>query len=173
MTIRRRTVLAGGLVGAVVLAFGGVGVALQPGQLRAARGTLQVLDARSFSVLAAVADRVCPGGGGLPSAWDLEVPEKVDTVLDRLDPASAAELRQVLLLLESGLAGLVLDGRIRPFTQCGAEAQDQVLEAWRTSRWMIRRSAYKALVSAVSAAYWADRRTWAHLGYAGPPRFSA
>lgn len=156
---------------ALLSVLGAGAVALQPGRLRAPRGPLQVLDDRTFSTLAAVADRVCPGGEGLPSAWELGVPEKVDLLLGSLHPGNAGELRQVLVLLESGLAGLVFDGRMRAFTQCSPETQDQVLERWRTSGWMIRKSAYKALVSAISASYWSDPRTWAHLGYPGPPRF--
>ena len=164
----RRAVLAGG-TGAILLGLGA------PGASRAGppapRRALRVLDVRTFSILAAVADRICPGGDGLPSAWALEVPEQVDAFLDRIDPASAAEVGQVLLLLESGLLGLALDGRIRPFTSSAPEVQDRILDGWRTSRWTLRSAAWKALASAVSAAYWADPRTWAHLGYPGPPRF--
>ena len=169
----RRAVLGASLSLAILTTLGAGAIALQPGLLVSPRTPLRVLDARTFSVLAAVADTICPGDDTLPSAWALEVPEKVDALLDTLHPASATELGRVLMLLESGLAGLVLDGRSRPFTRCTPDVRARVLERWRTSGWMIRKSAYKALVSAISAAYWSDPRTWAHTGYPGPPRFGA
>jgi hypothetical protein len=164
--LTRRAALGGGLAALAV----GLVVAFQPGRSRVPRRPLVVLDPRAFSVLAAVADRICPGGGGLPSAWELEVPEKVDAVLDRIDPAGAAEMRQILMLLESGLAGFAFDGRIRAFSAASPESQDRTLDRWRTSRWTLRRAAYKALSSTISAAYWSDPRTWPHIGYVGPPR---
>jgi hypothetical protein len=167
----RRRLLLGGAATVGLMATLGAAVALQPTLHRAPRAALRVLDARQFSVLAALADRVCPGGGGLPSAWELQVPEKVDLLLDSLHPATAAELQFALGLVESGLAGLLLDGRIRAFTRCPPEVQDAVLATWRDSRLPDRRIAYRALVSLISAAYWADPSTFAHLGYAGPIRF--
>ncbi len=117
-------------------------------------------------MLAAVADRVCPGGAGLPTAWDLEVPEKVDAVLARLHPANASDLHRALLLIDNPLAGLLLDARPVAFTRASDETRDRILDTWRTSRLEVRRAAYLAIVGLVSAAYWSDPHTFAHLGYA-------
>jgi hypothetical protein len=169
---RRRLLLSGaatvGLMGTL-----GAAVALQLTLYREPRSPLRALDARQFSVLAALADRICPGGQGLPSAWDLQVPEKVDLLLDSLHPATIAELGFALGLVENGLVGLMLDGRFRAFTRCPPEVQDAALAAWRDSRLPDRRIAYRALVSLISAAYWGDPATFVHLGYAGPPKFPA
>lgn len=171
MTPTRRTVLRGGVLGGLLLAAAGAGLALQPGRLREPSKPLRALDARTFSVLAAVADRVCPGGRGLPSASELGVPERVDALLDALDPGNAADLSQALRLIENGLPGLLLDGRPRAFTACDPATQDRVLERWRTSRLTVRRTAWKALVALISSAYWSDARTFGFVGYPGPPRF--
>ena len=118
-----------------------------------------------------MADRVCPGGGGLPSAWDLEVPERIDTLLDRLHPGAAGEIAQALWLLENPVAGTALDGRMARFTQCDPVGQDAALQAWSRSTLAVRRTAYQALTGLIRASYWADPRTWPFAGYPGPPRF--
>ncbi len=170
--VTRRSVLKFGLGGAALLAVGGVGLSLRATVMRAPRRPLQVLDEQQFSVLAAVADRVMPGDGDqLPAAWDLEVPEKIDGVLATVHPADAAEVGQLLLLLESALAGLVLDGRPRTFTGSSAEQQDAALEDWRGSRIGVRRTGFRALQKTILAAYYGSPETWEAVGYPGPPNF--
>jgi hypothetical protein len=165
----RRWVLVGATAGA--LGLGMAGIAAWPSLLRAPRAPLRVLDGATFSTLAAVADRVCPAVSSLPSAWDLEVPERVDESLWGMHPATAAEVCTALRLLELGLLGVV-DGRIRPFTRLPPAAQDRVLERWRTSRIGVRRATWDAVAGMVSAAYWSQPSTFRHVGYPGPPRFA-
>jgi hypothetical protein len=160
---RRRALWTLALASVAVAA--GVGLAIVPPVSRSPRARLRALTDRSFAVLAAVADRVCPGGSGLPTAWDIEVPEKVDAVLARLHPGNATDVHRALLLLDNPFAGLVLDARPTSFTRVSAETQDRILETWRTSRLEVRRSAYRAIVGLVNAAYWSDPRTFGHLGY--------
>jgi hypothetical protein len=155
------------------VAVSGAAVALQGTVLRTPRTPLRVLDPVGFSVVAAVADRFCPATADLPSAWDLEVPEKVDAFLAAQLPGVGAELAPALLLVENGLVGLLLDGRARPFTTCDAATQDQALRAWKNSSLTVRRTAFKALRQLCSAPYWANPRVWAHTGYPGPPDFGA
>lgn len=176
MAWNRRRFLQVGLLGAGVLALGGVGLALRPGALRAPRRPLRVLDATAFSVLAAVAERVAPGGTGadgarFPPASEVLVAEKLDELLSTSDPAMATELTQALLLLENALAGLVLDGRPRAFTACTPDEQDVILEAWRTSRLQVRRQVYKALRGLCASTYYGSPEVFAAVGYPGPPDF--
>jgi hypothetical protein len=133
------------------------------------RTALRVLSSRSFRVLAAVAARVCPGGPGLPTAWEIGVPEKVDAVLARLHPAHGTDVHRALLLLDNAVAGFLLDGRPAWFTRADGDAQDRILESWHTSGIGVRRSAYRAIAGLVSAAYWSDPRTFAHSGYRPVP----
>ena len=115
--MQRRTLLKWGIGGGVLLALGGVGLALRPTVRRQAARPLRVLDAREFSILWSVAERMCPGGGGFPAAHEVQVAEKVDDFLAISHPGVQADVKKVLALLESALAGSVLDGRTRPFTQ--------------------------------------------------------
>ena len=170
MTSRRR-LLQSGLAGAALLSGGALGLALQPGATRDPREPLLVLSPRAFAVLAAIVDRWCPAAPGLPDGGSLRVPEKVDRLLDRLDPKIAGEVERALLLLENGLAGLLLDGRARPFTTLDGDAQDRALERWRTSGLSVRRQAHKAIRGLVDASYWSDPATFPFVGYPGPPRF--
>lgn len=169
----RRTLLAVGTAGAVALALGGVGLALQATVPRPPDGPLKALDARAFSILAAVADRICPGGAGLPTASEARVPEKLDDLLSTLDPAVTVELSQLLRLIENALVGFAFDRRIRAFTALAPERQDAVLEGWRTSRLPLRRAGFRALAGLCNASYWATPSTWPHTGYPGPPDFTA
>ena len=125
----------------------------------------------TFSILVAVADRIAPAGGGFPSAEELQVAEKIDGLLARMDPAVGGEIKQVLLLLENALAGLVFDGRTKPFTRMMPEAQDDALRSWQNSRLDVRRTAYTALHGLCAAAYYASPEIYPLVGYPGPPDF--
>lgn len=164
---RRRFLAIGGL-GALALVCGGVGLGLQATALREPRAPLTALDPVSFSILAAVADALCPGAPGLPDAWELQVPEAVDAFLASSDPAVAVELSQALRFVENGLPGLLLDGRPRPFSTRSKEERLRTLERMATSRIHLRRTIYKALMGLVTATYWGDPRTFAHSGYRVP-----
>jgi hypothetical protein len=157
-----------------LLALGGVGLALRPGADIALPGmVLQVLTPRQYIILAAVADRLCPGGPGRPSASDVGVASKVDALMALLHEGDAAELCQGLMLIENALVGLLLDGRPTPFTLLGPTEQDAVLHTFRTSRIPIRRTIYKALRGLVAASYWGDPLLYASSGYPGPPDYRA
>ncbi|MCB9681636.1 MAG: gluconate 2-dehydrogenase subunit 3 family protein [Alphaproteobacteria bacterium] len=173
MALTRRGLLGVGLGGAALLAVGGIGVALRPTVLREPAMPLQALSPRAFSVLAAVADRVCPGGDGAPTAAAVHVAEKVDALMATLPSAVAAELEQALMLLENALAGLVLDGRPRTFTASTPAQQDVILATWRDSSLQLRRQVYRAVRGLTAAAYHGSPETYASVGYPGPPDFSA
>jgi hypothetical protein len=168
MTVTRRTILKFGLGGAAMLALGGTGLALQATVQRDPRVPLVALSPRQFSVLAAVADRMCPKTDTLPSAWDVEVPEKIDALLARKAVADAEEFGLVLDLLENALAGLVLDGRFSTFTASPPETQDAVLRGMARSTLATRRTMYAALRGLCTASYWSDPRASRHIGYRRP-----
>lgn len=165
----RRTLLQVGVGGTLVLALGGIGLALQPTAIVAPPGPLQALSPRQYAVLVALAETVLPPREGLPSTHEVGVAAKVDALLATLHPGVATELGQALLLLENALPGLLLDGRIRPFSQASLEERTRVLERWRTSRLTVRRQVFRGLSALVASAYWADPRTHAYIGYKGPP----
>ena len=87
-------------------------------------------------------------------------------------PEARADFGKLLLLFENALAGLVFDGRARPFTRLPPEAQDQVLAHWRDSRLAVRRSGYAALRKLTQAAWYAAPEAWPDVGYPGPPQLA-
>jgi hypothetical protein len=165
--VTRRGFLVRGLVGGALL--GTAGLALWPtrGGPRSRRA-LKVLDERRFTVLCAVAARTVTA----PNADPVEIAHRVDETLSRATPEAQNDFRQLLLLVENALSGLLLDGRVRPFTRLGPEAQDAVLAAWRDSRLVLRRSGYHSLRKLTQAAYYSYPESWAACGYPGPPTIS-
>jgi hypothetical protein len=172
MAISRRSILRYGLFGAGLLAVGGVGLGLRPGTVRLPARPLKALDERGFSTLAALADRVNPGGGGAPAAHELQVAEKIDDLLATCDPGLTAEISQALALFENAVTGLLFDGRPTPFSAATPEQQDAAIESWRTSRLHLRRQVYKALRTLCASTYYASPESWASVGYPGPPDLS-
>jgi hypothetical protein len=169
MITTRRTVLAGVVGTAVIGATGAAALVALPTVIRSDLPPLALLDPRTASILAAVAEVVCPGGEGLPTAAEIGVTAKIDHLLTTLHPGASSDVIQLLGLLESALFGLLLDGRPRPFSACDAAQRTAGLERWRTSRIPQRRTGYRALHGLISASYWSDRRVFAVTGYAGSP----
>jgi hypothetical protein len=170
--MQRRTFLKIGLGAVGAAAAGGAVLAFRPTVLRTPRVALQVLSEKEFSVLAAIADRISPARPPLPSAWEVRVPEKIDALLATSDPAMVAEIQQVLGLIESAAAGMLLDGRTSTFTGSAPAEQDRVLAAWRSSDLQVRRIAFRALNGLCGASYWSDPAVYRHIGYPGPVAYT-
>jgi hypothetical protein len=71
-------------------------------------------------------------------------------------------------LFETALGGLVLDGRVRPFTRLSPEEQDHALEQWRDSRLALRRTGYQALRKLCLASHYARPESWASIHFPAP-----
>jgi hypothetical protein len=170
MALTRRRLFQLGFGGALLLGFGGLALWRRSGDRPIPAG-LKVLGPRDYSVLAAVAARVSPGGGGWPTADDIGVAQNVDALLARMDPTTAGEILQLLGLLDNALGGLVMDGRIGTFVSASDDAQDRILAAWRDSSVTLRQTGFHALVGLCASAYYADPRTYAMVGYPGPPNY--
>jgi hypothetical protein len=164
--VSRRTVLKFGLGGAALFAAGEVGLALLPTKMVEPQTPLKALTQKQFSVFVAIAEAVV--GGSDPDPRALQVAEKVDLTLSRVDPRVAEELVLGLGLMESAAAGLLLDGRLRPLSQLPLERRRAVLRSWRSASITPLRSAFKAVHGFVSAAYWTSPEAFDALGYPGP-----
>lgn len=165
--MNRRTFLKRGLAGGALLAAGGVGLSLWPTMKRwTPTRQLRVLDLDTFNIMAAIVGRVVTAPGADPVA----ITQTIDAALARAVPEAQADLVQALKLLENGVAGLMLDLRApKPFTHLSPEAQDRALLAWRDSRLVLRRGAYKALRNLASTSYYRKESAWADASYPGPP----
>lgn len=166
MVISRRAFLKNGLIGGSLITVGTLGFfARRPSDLsRAPTGALAILDARTFAVLAAVAERVVP-----EDADTLTVTHRVDIALQYLPLEGQEDIRTALLLLENGLAGLLTRGSGVPFTALSAEGRDDALSAWADSRIALLRGAFQALRKLCLAAYYAPLSAGEAIGYRGPP----
>ena len=169
----RRRVIKVGLGGAAILGMGGIGLSLRPTILREPATALKALDEKAFSILAAICDRIIPHGPRFPTARDVQLAEKVDTLLASLHPGDVSDIRDGLMLIENALAGLLFDGRWSSFTASPPEVQDVALNNLRTSMIPIRRTIYRAIYGMVSGAYWSSPETYDVAGYGGPPEFGS
>jgi hypothetical protein len=168
--VDRRGFLKRGVWGTALLAVGGgLGLGLWP--TRAAHQptrALRTLDNRGFAILAAIAARTVRAPGSNP----VEIAHRADATLALAPVEAQTEFRQLLGLFDNGLVGMLLDGRPRPFTRLDGDEQDRVLDAWRRSHLVLRRSGYTALRKITLAAHYSQDSSWESVGYGGPPKIS-
>ena len=169
--MNRRTFVKRGLWGGLLLAAGGsLGLGLWPtSMMRRPTRVLQALDERQFAILAAVAARTVVA----PDADAVEIAHRCDERLAISYPEVRHDIGRLLLLLENGLAGLLLDGRARPFTRLSPAAQDAALDDWRDSKLAVRRGGYVALRKLTQAMWYAAPAAWPEVGYPGPPTLAS
>ena len=157
-------------MGGGLLALGGVGLGLYPSkEVAVATEPLAALGARSFQVLVAIASRIVTAKGASPVA----IAHGVDRSLSYALPETQKAINDLLGLFENALPGLLLDGRVKPFTRLSPDSQDAVLSSWRTSRIELRRTGYQALRKLVLAAYYMEESSWGPLAYPPPPSLRA
>jgi hypothetical protein len=167
--VKRRTFLKTGLFGAGLLFLGGTGLAFFPTKsVASATRKLRVLDDQSFQVLVAVARRVIQDA----DADHVAIAQSIDESATRLPPEAQVDLRKLLSLFESALGGLVLDGRLLPFTRLAEKSQDEVLDRWRTSRIAIRRGGYQSLKKLCYVAHYSQPSSWPAIGFPTPAAVS-
>ena len=122
-----------------------------------------------LETLRAVVETLVPDGAGVGLA------ERVAAQVTRLPrPADRAELIQLLGLMESRIANVVLGGVAARFSALDRGARERYLRGWATSRLGAKRKAFQALKRLTTVAYYTavDERggnpSWAALGYPGP-----
>jgi hypothetical protein len=164
--MKRRAFLKTGLVGAGLLALGGTGLALFPSRhIAAPRRPLKVFEESGFQVLVAVASRFVVDIDKDPIA----IAHGIDDLATRLPSDAQSDLRNLVSLFDNALGGLLLDGRVLPFTRLSAEAQDDVLRRWRASRIALRRVGYQSLKKLCYVAHYSMPSSWGAVGFPPPP----
>ncbi len=169
--ISRRTLVRGGLASFALVVLSGAGIALRGTKLAAAPAAgLKILSQAEYSVLAAVARRICPAPrAGVPGADAIDVALLADHLLETADDDAREGTKIALRIFENGLAGALFFERVTPFTALSPEAQDRTLLAFRGSRVALRRTLFRALSGLCAALYYGDPRSWPSVGYPGPP----
>jgi hypothetical protein len=167
--MRRRTFLTLGIAGAATLAAAGWWAAL-----RKRPDPLLALDDDAKSIVAAIVPAMLEGAlPGVPRERDAAIAEtvvNVDRAIQGLPPTSRAELGQLFALLALTPARRAFAGVASPWQEASVAEVTAFLERWRDSGWALKRSAYDALHQLILAAWYGNRRSWAGIGYPGPPR---
>lgn len=170
--LSRRGLLKTGVVGATILAIAGpLALLSRAGRSpRKPRRALVALSLYEHEIFAAAAARLIAGDAtDWPSADDLDVAGKLDSLIARLHPRATRDFRRVLHVFESALTGLVATGSPRTFTTSSPLDQDSRLQAWRHSRVALFRSGYQAMKRLSHAIYYSAPEVYPHVGYPGPP----
>jgi hypothetical protein len=126
---------------------------------------LLTLNATTFAIMAAFAERIIPADG---SADAIEVAHRVDVALCYLPVEACNDVTNALRLLENGLIGLFMRKTPKPFTYLDEKGRDAAIKAWETSDHELLRSAFGALRKLCLAGYYATLQAGAEIGYPGP-----
>ena len=166
--MRRRTFLALGIAGAAAFTAVGWWAALR----RADPPHALDEDARSIvaAVIPAMLEGALPGGARERDVAIRETVDNVDRAIQGLPPAARAEVGQLFALLALTPARRAFAGVASPWEEAGVAEVAAFLDRWRDSGWALKRSAYDALHQLILAAWYGNRRSWAGIGYPGPPR---
>ena len=96
----------------------------------------------------------------------------VEAAIAGLPPTARNELSTLFSLLSLAPMRLVFAGIDGGWVDANREDVDVFLARLKNSRWSVKRAAYDALHQLIMAAWYADPRTWASIGYPGPPRLT-
>jgi hypothetical protein len=136
----------------------------------AADASLAALDPAAPAIVAAIVSVMLDGA--LPADRHAAVTETVANVaraVSGLAPNAQKELGELFSLLSFPPTRVALTGVMAPWADASPETVAAFLERWRTSRWMLLRSAYDALHQLVFAAWYGNPKSWPAIGYSGPP----
>lgn len=155
------------MAGGALLAAAGIGLSLAPHAWQAPR-----LSEGGRDIFQAVARAVLDGA--LPeqatarsAALDAHLLRVEETIAGFPKPVQD-ELALLLRILGSAPGRLGLAGLVPPWHTADTTDVQSALQKLRVSSLDLRRQTYQALRDITYASYFADRSTWAHLGYGGP-----
>lgn len=166
--MQRRSLLKLGVASAAVLAIAGGGLAAwNPGLVE---GRLSSAARQLFrAVGGAILEGTLPV---IPAARDAALDglvQRIEALTLALPPHAQGELSQLLALLAVAPGRLAAAGLAADWPRATVAQTQQALQSMRLSAVSLRQQAYHALHDIVSGAYFSDPRTWAQLGYPGPP----
>lgn len=170
----RRTFLVAGLAGGATLAVAyWLRGAHERDPVFGTDGTLAALDPAAPAIINAIVPVMLDGAlPADPAAREAAVTETVANVaraVSGLPPAAQKELAELFSLLSLPPTRVALAGVNTPWADASPDAVAAFLDRWRTSGWMLLRSAYDALHQLVLAAWYGNPRAWRAIGYPGPP----
>jgi len=163
--MKRRAFIQAGVAGAALLATARWAIADA------------TLDGRTREIVRALVPVVLEGA--LPpeeSSRAKAIDETVDA-FDRavagLAPAIQEELAQMFSLLAFPPTRLAMTGIFSSWREAKAGEIAAFLEAWRRSRFELKRAGYRALAQLIQGAWYDNPLAWKVTGYPGPPDLAA
>ena len=166
--VSRRALLRGAGLG--ILALGGVAAVVRTSgyELPAhRRGRLRVLNAAQFTILTAIAGRICEADGSdAPSIEETDVVGFVDEFAISMPEKTRSDLLLFLTVIEH--VGPLLAKRLARFTALEPNSQDAVLAVIEANDNGLLRGGFAGLKALIFMGYYRDPRTWSLLGYDGP-----
>ena len=118
-------------------------------------------------ILTQIAERMVDSGqAAAPHLRATRAIATIDRTCQELDPALTSLLPMALRLVEYG--PFLFDWTLRRFTQLSDAEKDASLTGWMTSRFEVRRLAFKALRNLSILGYYSQEESWPLIGYAGP-----
>ena len=169
VTLSRRTFIFAGAFGIAAL----VVVRYWPRADMPARMPLQSLDADGEAIMRAIVPIMLAGAlPHDPSQRNEALQEtvvNVDRAINGLSPLQIREIGQLFTLLALAPVRWSLTQSTRSWAEASASDIDAFLSRLRDSRIALLRAAYDALHQLVFAAWYGNPRTWASIGYDGPP----
>ncbi len=165
--MKRRTLLQLGLAGSVAVGLAGLAATQWESPLRQGRLSATARDIFA-SVGAAILDGCLPSEPAARTAAIGAMIDRVERVIAGLPGATQDELAELLGILSTGPGRVGVFGLWSGWRETGTASMGTHLQALRVSALAMRRQVYQAFHEIVNGAYFADDKTWALLGYAGP-----
>ena len=139
--------------------------------------SLARLDTKAPAIVAAVVpvllEGALPTEPATAAAVVSETVAAVAAAIAGLPPAAQKELGELFALLAFAPARIALARVASPWETASRSEVAAFLERWRTSRFLLLRSAYGALHQLVFAAWYGNPSSWPAIGYPGPPQLTA
>ena len=133
---------------------------------RRAGGDYQRLRPHEIALLQATMDAMFPARGAIPvSGAEVDAPRYVDTWFELLHPQKRFQIRLLLLFFEQATLFFWAPGPRgwRRFSALSLQQRIEVLRAWYSSRWFVRRLLFTALRSVLGIAYLGHPATMRYL----------
>jgi hypothetical protein len=163
--MQRRTFLALGVTGAALAAAAGWWTLVR----RDAGAADSSRDAIVRAIVPAMLAGALPADRAARAASIDETVAGVARAIAGLPSPAQHELSQLFALLDLDVARRAFAGVAPPWHEATEAEVGAFLARWQQSGWALKRSAYDALHQLVLAAWYGNPRSWAAIGYPGPP----
>lgn len=165
--LTRRAFLQGSVSGAALVRAAALLPVSCVGYTPRGQDTYQVLDAKTASIVEAVADAMVDDGTQrLPLPSTAGMAKRVDVMLAGVHPDTARQSLLLFNVIEHFT--LPFGFYFKRFTQLSRAEQRAYLDGWASSSLGFRRMAAQALKMFVYVNYYHIPETWPHIGYDGP-----